>query len=82
MERMWRKPVFGWCGKTLVMGTKTSLEHETFWGATQYTGRAGVRDSIRHLEDAMQTNKRPAQGGLYIHFGGAKGEQGGRRRRG
>ena len=47
---------------------------ETFWGATQYTGRAGVRDSIRHLEDAMQTNKRPAQGGLYIHFGGAKGE--------
>ena len=67
------------------MGTKTSPSARTRLSGARRNTQEGPGSGIlhiRHLEDAVQTNKRPTQVGLYIHFGGAKGEEGRRRRRG
>ena len=57
------------------MGTKTSPSARTRLSGARRNTQEGPGSGIlhiRHLEDA----------GLYIHFGGAKGEEGRRRRRG
>ena len=59
------------------MGTKTSPSARTRLSGARRNTQEGPGSGIlhiRHLEDAVQTNKRQAQGGLYIHFGGAKGQ--------